>query len=173
MAMVVLWLVFIRKREQSIEGPSVAEQQRPKGVADDEVILQMKQMLKYFSGNMNALEGLVEDCNPVEGDVIFNNLQQTIGVHGSESLIRWFSQFESDRKTWEAALYSEKARQLLSLLMQCGIKKRVEHGIMWSKQAELSYRKIGETEYGQECVILDPCWELEGHVFEKGIVKKV
>ena len=149
---------------------------KPKPTIDsspDELVLQMKLMLKYFSGDMNVLEELANDPNPTEGNIIFNNVQQTISVHGSEMLKNWFSQFENDRKSWDATLYSEKARQMLSMLMQCGIIKREEDRVIWNKQTELCYRKMEEIEYGQECEVIDSCWELDGKVFEKGIVKKV
>ena len=170
--MAVLGVFLARKKKHSSDYLDV-RQEMSENFSDDSIISQLKLMLNYFSGNLNVLEKLKKDPNPIEGKIIFKNLQQTIGVHGSVILKEWFSQFEKDSDTWDAMVYSQKAEQILSLLFRCGLKKRPVDDCTWSKQAELSYLMVGTLEEGQKFEVISPCWELEGRIFEKGIVKKV
>lgn len=170
---VTVLLVFLVLRKKRKNSNDVEEQGLIEKVGIDDMVPQMKMMLKYFSGSLNALERIRDYPNPVEGNIIFKNLQQTIDIHGSVSLQTWFSQFDKDRDAWDTVTYSEKAKQLLSYLLRCGLKKRDEDNCVWNKQSELSYSILGKLEYGQSFEVIDPCWEFEGKVFEKGLVKIV
>lgn len=142
-------------------------------LSNEGVTAQVKLMINYFSGYMNALTDIINDGDPDETQVTFENLSLTIDAHGSEVLKNWFSDFAKDRKTWDKALCQEKAGKMFHILKACGIQNSTAKQLQWNEMTEEHYRKLDKIENGEECEVLAPCWIYDHKVFEKGLVRKV
>ena len=154
--------------QDSIIGPP-----EPPIEAPEEIIVQIKPIIKFFGGFMNSLLGVIRDYDAENANVTFKNFKQVINAHGSEKLKKWYYELENDRNTLDEAFYKSKATELLNILKKCGVNRSFEIKGEWNTIAEQHFRKIGPMEYGQLYEVLEPCWIFENEVLEKGLVRRI
>ena len=137
---------------------------------------ELKRIVKYFSGNMNALRDVSIKPDLSLAKVTFDNIQQIIDVQGSSEIKKWYNAFGKDRNTWGVVLYKDKAKEIMKddnyiIITKVNypnnsnlVKERIY--IDFSKR----YNKLSQIQSGQECKIVAPYWIYNGEIFEKGLV---
>ena len=131
---------------------------------------ELKRIVKYFSGNMNALRDVSIKPDLSLAKVTFDNIQQIIDVQGSSEIKKWYNAFGKDRNTWGVVLYKDKAKEIMNLLIECGVHIQEENDFVWENDFSKRYNKLSQIQSGQECKIVAPYWIYNGEIFEKGLV---
>lgn len=131
---------------------------------------ELKRIVKYFSGNMNALRDVSIKPDMSLAKVTFDNIQQIIDVQGSSEIKKWYNAFGKDRNSWGVVLYKDKAKEIMNLLIKCGVYIQEEKDFVWENDFSKRYNKLSQIQSGQECKIVAPYWMYNGEIFEKGLV---
>lgn len=138
----------------------------------DVVISELKSKIKYFSGSMNALRDITINPDLSLSKVTFDNIKQVIEVQGTDEIKKWYFNLEKDRNSWDVILYKNKAKEILNILIRCGIHSREEKEFIWNNEYSKKYNKLSQIQSGQECMVIAPYWIYNGDIFEKGLVKE-
>ena len=85
---------------------------------------------------------------------------------------RYFN-LEKDRNSWDVILYKNKAKEILNILIKCGVHSHEEKEFIWSNEYSKKYNKLSQVQSGQECMVVAPYWIYNGDIFEKGLVKEM
>lgn len=128
-------------------------------------------ILKYFSGNMNALRDMSINPNLSLAKITFDNIQQIIDVKGTSEIKKWYSVFGKNRDSWGVVSYKHKAKEMMNLLIKCGVHIQEEKDFVWENESSKKYNKLSKIQPGQECKIVAPYWSYNGEIFEKGLVR--
>jgi len=127
--------------------------------------------VKYFSGNMNALRNISLKPDLSLAKITFDNIQKTIEVKGTDEIKSWYYEFGKDRNSWDVILYKNKAKEILNILIRCGVHSHEEKEFIWNNECSKKYNKLSQVQSGQECMVVAPYWIYNGDIFEKGLVK--
>jgi len=128
--------------------------------------------IKHFSGFMNSLCSIPQKSLSLS-NATFTNLGQTIKAHGTTELKQWYSSFVTGRENWDHSKYSEKAKQMFTILKSCGVVCSSEKEIIWDDFSSDNYQVFEEITNGQRCEVVFPCWYYDDKIFEKGLVKPI
>lgn len=132
---------------------------------------ELKYILKYFTGSMNALREISMNPDLSMAKVTFENIQQIIKVKGTDKLKEWYYCFEKDRNSWDIILYKNKAVEIMNIFIECGLCSCEDKDLIWDNESSKKYNKLSPIQLGQECIIVAPYWVYNGEVFEKGLVR--
>lgn len=141
-----------------------------KDSATKDISPELKRIVKYFSGNMNALLDVSLKPDFSLAKVTFDNIQQIIDVKGTEEIKKWYNAFGKDRNSWDVVLYKNKAKEIMNILTECGVNIQEEKDFVWENEHSKRYIKLSQIQPGQECKIVAPYWIHNGEIFEKGLV---
>lgn len=145
--------------------------QKQKNSATNNISSDFKQIVKYFSGNMNTLRDISTSPELSLAKVTFDNIQKIIEFKGSATIKNWYSFFEKDRNSWGVALYKDKAKEMMTILIDCGIHaQEEEQEFVWDNVSSKRYNKLSQIQLGEECRVVAPYWIYNGEIFEKGLV---
>lgn len=135
------------------------------------ILFEFNRIIKYFTGNMNALRDISINPDLSLARVTFENIQQIMEVKGSDMLKEWYSGFVKDRNSWDVLLYKDKASALLNILEKCGINPHEEKEFVWDNDSATKYNRLVQIQPGQKCTVVAPYWIYNGEIYEKGLVK--
>lgn len=138
--------------------------------ATKDISSEFKRIVKYFSGNMNALRDVSIKPDLSLAKVTFDNIQQIIDVQGTAEIKKWYYDFGKDRNSWEGVLYKDKAQEIMNILIECGIHLNEEKDFIWNDESLTMYNRLSQIQPGQACKIVAPYWTYNGEIFEKGLV---
>jgi hypothetical protein len=127
-------------------------------------------IVKCFSGNMNALRNISINADLSLAKITFDNIQKTVEVKGTEKIKKWYYVFGKDRNSWDEVLYKNKAKEVMKILIECGVHIQEEKDFVWENDFSKRYNKLSQIQSGQECKIVAPYWIYNGEIFEKGLV---
>ena len=139
--------------------------------ATNDISSELKQIVKYFSGAMNALRDVSIEPNLSLARVTFDNIQQIIDVRGTAEIKKWYYTFGKDRNSWGIILYKNKAKEIMNILIECGLHIQEEKDFVWENDSSKKYNRLSQIQPGQKCKIVAPYWIYNGEIFEKGLVK--
>lgn len=132
---------------------------------------EFKLKIKYFSGVMNALWDVAMNPDLSFLKITFDNIEQIINVKGTDEMKTWYSNFGKDRNAWDIVLYTDKAKEMMDILIKCGICPHKEKELVWDDEFLKKYNRLSQIQPGQECLVVAPYWVYNGEIFEKGLVK--
>lgn len=138
----------------------------------DVILSELKSKIKYFSGCMNALRDITINPDLSLSKVTFDNIKQVVEVQGTDEIKKWYFNLEKDRNSWDVILYKNKAKEILNILIKCGVHSHEEKEFTWSNEYSKKYNKLSQVQSGQECMVVAPYWIYNGDIFEKGLVKE-
>lgn len=135
------------------------------------VLPELKSKIKYFSGSMNALREITINPDLSLSKVTFDNLKQVIEVKGTDEIKKWYFNLEKDRNSWDIMLYKNKAKEILNMLIRCGVHSSEQKEFVWENEYLKKYNRLSQVQSGQECIVVAPYWIYNEEIFEKGLVK--
>lgn len=130
-------------------------------------------IIKYFKGQCNSFKIVAEKPRNIENcEKTFKYADDVINFHADGNLKEWWNLFSNARNQWDLALYSEKAKQILSMLYDSGVISSSEHIIEWNENTSKHYIPFDDIEEGDICNVIYPYWKYQDEIFEQGIVSK-
>lgn len=137
----------------------------------DVILSELKSKIKYFSGSMNALRDITINPDLSLSIVTFDNIKQIIEIQGTDEIKKWYFNLEKDRNSWDIMLYKSKAKEILNILIRCGVHSPEQKDFIWENEYSKKYNKLTQIQSGQKCMIVAPYWIYNEEIFEKGLVK--
>lgn len=144
---------------------------RNKEAKRNDILSELKSKIKYFSGSMNALRDITINPDLSLSKVTFDNIKQIIDVKGTDKIKKWYFNFEKDRKSWDIVLYKDKAKEIMNILIRCGVRSYEEKEFVWDNESPKKYNRLSQVQPGQICSVIAPYWIYNGDIFEKGLVE--
>jgi hypothetical protein len=115
-------------------------------------------------GRLKSKAGVFADCN-----VRINNLKE------AEELIELWNKNFSDFDTWDELKCIQKAEELLKFLHKCGVARDDSKEIIIDNTTYKKYTTEDDEiiDIGNKAKVWLPCWILNDHILEKGIISKI
>lgn len=132
---------------------------------------ELKYMIEYFKGCMNALRDITINPDLSLSKVTFDNIKQIIEIQGTDEIKKWYFNLEKDRNSWDVILYKNKAIEILNILIRCGVHSHEDKEFIWNNEYSKKYNRLSQIQLGQKCMVVAPYWIYNDDIFEKGLVK--
>lgn len=130
-------------------------------------------IIKNFKGQCNSFTMVANSPRNIDYcEQVFGYADKILEFHGNDEIKKWWLSFAKDRNHWDLAVYSNKAKKILTIIREAGVTPSTEKILKWNEDASLHYIPFDELETDDTCNVIQPCWIYQNEIFEQGLVSK-
>ena len=130
-------------------------------------------IIYYFRGQCNSFKNVVETFSDIQRcEDVFRYTEKVIHFHADETLKKWWEMNFNLRVQWDLVFYKIKAKQFIITLNHAGVVSSTEQIIEWDETSSTYYIPFDNIKKGDICNVIQPYWEYENEIFERGLVIK-